>query len=163
MVFLSRLNQIMDTVGRRDGIHGLQLGADGTCAMTLRNGACVVFEAFPEDGRLCLYAPLRKLPEAPEERLRCLTAMTDRNFVLSADACLARACHRDEAVYRIMLDIQALDADRLDAAIDRLLHERERELSLLESALQGNPRESASSPRVRRSTNHPRHLYKRHS
>src|SRR5438046_781524 len=88
MFEVSRLNRILEDVGRRDGIDGLRLGLDGTCGMELRNGVRIYFEYFERDERLCVYTPLRTIPSVDDERLFLLAAMADRNFVLAGNAAL---------------------------------------------------------------------------
>ena len=133
---LEKINKILSEVGKRDGINGLTLNAEGTGGLELENRVKLFFEYVEESERLYLYTPLMDTPRDDARRLRLYEAMLDCNFLnlICSRGSLALFSPQEQAVYQIWLDVNRLDANLLDAEIDALLQFREQILYRLDYA-----------------------------
>lgn len=133
---LEKTKKILNEVGKRDGIHGLTLNAEGTGGLELTNRVKLFFEYVEESERLYLYTPLMDIPRDDARRLLLYEAMLGCNFLnlVCSRGSLALFAPQEQAVYQIWLDVNRLDADLLDKEIDELLQFRERIIYQLDHA-----------------------------
>jgi hypothetical protein len=148
---LVHLNRLLDDVGRWDGIAGLRLAADGTGGLQLKNGLRVFFEYAEQSDCLCIYTPVLPIPAHESERMRLYDAILRRVFLHHAAGSVAVAAHLEHVVFQVCLhaeDLDTLDAQRLDQAIDRVIERHAPLRRQLEQATLPQSRASLAQPAV---------------
>ena len=131
---MERLSNIVNEVGRRDGVDDLRLGSEGTAALTFKSGKRIFFEYVEESARLFVYTPLMHLPPDEERLSTLLKSMLTCNFLKldTGKGELSISPDMQQAIYQVGLDIHGLDADQLDNAINDVLKQRDECLYQLE-------------------------------
>jgi len=141
---IDKVNEILDQVGRLDGITSLRLSEQGAAKLQFAGGREVFFEYRHETSVLFLYIPLFRLPPDMARRESLMHAMLASNFLkLEGSGELAIDEDSDQAIYQAGLDVHLLDVERLDRQIDELL----RQSAEFRSALRGRRNARLLRPR----------------
>ncbi|WP_158590504.1 type III secretion system chaperone [Noviherbaspirillum cavernae] len=121
------MSSIVNEVGRRDGVDGLRLSPEGTAAMTFRSGKKINFEYVAQSARLFVYTSLMPLGSDETRLFPLFESMLRCNFLKlgTGKGELSISLDTQQAIYQIGLDIDGLDADALDDAIDEVLKQHD--------------------------------------
>jgi hypothetical protein len=156
MSHIDKINTLLQELGRRDGIAGLQLGPDGAGGLELRNGVRLYFEYTSTNDTLFLYSPIHSLPQDSGTRLELLEVLLHSNFALISGGSIAVVEHLDAAVYCVPLRAEDLTVDQLDRSIDELLKARALALSQVEYLLHSVARSYRNKNPINRRARHSR-------
>lgn len=130
---IKSLNQLFHTIGARDGIDNFGLSLNGTAGLELRSGTRIYFEYSQEQGLLSIYTPICPFPTDKAKLLLLFESMLRLNFLLGEiEGELAVSDYFSEAVLQRRMKGKELDANHIDAAIDRLIKDRATVIALLE-------------------------------
>ena len=151
MTELQRLNDMLDKVGRLDGINGLRLSDEGTATLRYGGEREVFFEYRRNTATLFIYTSLLYLPADQTRRAQFMYAMLNANFLKlnTWRGELAIDAKSEEAIYQIAMDVATLTVESLDTHIGDLL----RQSAECRIALQSGKLASGSTPPSVESTN----------
>lgn len=131
---LSRVNEMLLSVGRRDGLKNFQLAQNGCTSLKLVDGTCLSFELNDFSAAFFIYTPLMKTPESQHECVRLFTQLLRLNC-LSAGPVIAMHPSQPQIILQIALDVSTLTANKIDDSIGKILSQKE---SILRKTELGN-------------------------
>lgn len=121
MMNIQGVNQILNAIGRRDGLNNLTLDEQGCAGLRLNDGVSLFFEWVETSQQLFIYTPLSLPEHLPLERacgqLLRLNCLTDGPVVAMHPA-------RDELLMQLAISADNLQVESVDRAINQLTASR---------------------------------------
>lgn len=121
MINIQGINQILNAIGRRDGLNNLALDEQGCAGICLSDGVSLFFEWVEASQQLFIYTPLSLPEHLPLERA-CSQLL--RLNCLSEGPVVAMHPARDELLMQLALAGDQLQVEKIDRAINQLTASR---------------------------------------
>jgi hypothetical protein len=115
------INNVLNEVGQRNGIEGLQLGPAGTCGLHLTDGGTIYFEWAALAEKLFIYTPLSNLPDNEHQCLAVCEAVAVMNCLSVLDGTVAVHVPEYQVLYQVSMPTKNLDADHVARMLNQLL------------------------------------------
>lgn len=129
MTDINEVNQILKSIGRRDGLPELALDNHGCTGITLVDGVTLCFEWHQQQQNLHIYTPLPELAHSTEQRDQDYRVLLRFNC-LTPGPVITMHPQRDDLYLQLTLAASSLTIESLDKALDQLTAQRKTLISL---------------------------------